>query len=104
MGDLGGAVERLGLGYREEDPQFAPELTAQKVLVVERAPVERLLFLVECFHGFCNQVGTMTGRSLIVFRGRSPLPGRTHKGLGSPRQVAGVPEQCYLRGGRYRHP
>src|SRR6202041_3869294 len=52
LGDLGSAVERLGLGHGEKNPQFGPELSAQKVLVVERAPVECLLFHVECIHGF----------------------------------------------------
>jgi hypothetical protein len=50
--DLGGAVERLGLGHREKDSQFTPELSAQELLVVERTPVKYLLFFVEWIHGF----------------------------------------------------
>src|SRR5450756_1806977 len=75
VGDLGGAVERLRLGHGEKDAQVAPELAAQELLVVERAPVEGLLFLVECIHGFCSQVEVDTTYSLTVFRGRSPRPG-----------------------------
>ena len=63
VGDLGGTVERLGLGDGEKDAQFSPVLSAQKILVVERAPVERLLFLVEWIHGFHIQVEGATTHS-----------------------------------------
>ena len=72
VGDLGGAVERLGLGHGEKDPQFTPELSAQEILVVERALVERSLFLVECFHGGFNQAEGPAVCSLAAFSGRSP--------------------------------
>jgi hypothetical protein len=76
VGEFGGAVERLGLGHGEKDAQFAPELSAQEILVVERAPVEGLLFLVECIHGFYSQVEMATIYSLTVFQGRSPCSAR----------------------------
>jgi len=73
VGDLGGAVERLGLGDGEKDAQLSPELSTEQCLVVERTLVECVLFLVECLHGFPDRVEMTITYSLAVFSCKSPL-------------------------------
>src|SRR5689334_8729278 len=52
VGDLRGAVERFGLGHGQKDAKLRPELPTQKRLFIERALVERLLFLVKWEHDY----------------------------------------------------